>query len=79
MWWWTARQGQMVEDLTLWSSIHTDSAFVFRNIHGDSLQGLTAGFSYDSFDCLTRILRRDVLVRFVQTYDIAIDPLILCD
>ncbi len=26
MWWWTARRGQMVEDLALWSSVHTDSA-----------------------------------------------------
>ena len=26
MWQWTARRGQMVEDLALWSSIHSDSA-----------------------------------------------------
>lgn len=25
MWWWMARRGQMVEDLALWSSVHTDS------------------------------------------------------
>lgn len=66
----------MVEDLTLWSSAHTDSAFRVRNARGSSLLGLTAGFSDAQFDCLTWILRHAALIRFVHRYDIAIDPLI---